>query len=799
MWLRNLKYYLRVFSKSRFYFFLNLAGLALGIGVAIIIAIYIKHELTFDKHYAAHKSIYRISPHFYLEEEYQMAASAMGIGPLMKREYKEIESFVRLGKAGVNIYLSYEGQDFYSDEVYFADSNYFELFETAFIMGNPKKCFKNEQCIVLTESFAKEVFGDENPLGKVIQTNNNWFAVTAVIKDMPENSHVRFSALIPGFMRPISEEDMVLSLWSTTLFTYVKLSNDVNPQKIEDSFYTFYDKYMADVGDAISSDFSIHLERLDKIHLSSTADFDLNRGNLRYLFAFGGIGLIILMLATINYINMATALTPVRAKEAGIRKILGSGRKALVFQFLGESVLLALLSLFFAWSGIELILNSEGFKTLAQIDFARDFYSNWLVWIGGLFLAVVVGLNGGWYPAWRISRISTLYSLKGYLKTNKKEAFLRMLLVGFQVVASITLVMVSLSMVRQLNYVKTKDLGFNKQDVILIPIQDTAISSKMDEIGELLMKHEDILSYSTSSTIMGSTVGKSIVRTDSLQEENEVVDFMIVDGSYFETMQIELLEGRAFHSSDKQSQHSPVIVNQAFMSEMGWRTIENKFVYSNIDEDGYANSRGKVIGVSNNFNAFSLKEDIRPLVFYLQQHPEGSIHLRVNSRNIFKVIAFLEEEWTSIDKRHPLEYSFLNKEIQQLYSDDRRLTQFVEILTTIAIIISCIGLLSLASFTTRRKAKELAIRKVLGASTNQVLGLILWDISKILLTSSVLSIPLAVAISNLWQENFVEVVSISLWSYGVTIALAFILAFTTVGFHALQAARANPVETLKYE
>ena len=642
MWLSTLKYYLRIFSKSKFYSILNVLGLAMGLSIGIVIWLYAKSELTYDQHYTDYKRIYRVSSHFFLDEEFRMAGTGMGMGPLLQNEFEAIEKYTRLGKVGDNLYLHYQGKDIYDDEVYFTDTSYFDLFEAIFIHGDPKRCFRDQQSVVVTESLAQRVFGKTDVLGEVIETSNNWFAVTGVIKDVPENSHIRFSALLPAFMQPVTEEEMKYTLWSAPLFTYVKLKKGRGHSEIEDHFDRFYAKYMADVGDAINGSFEVDLERLDKIHLGSIADFDLSKGNLRYLLTFAGMGLVILLLASINYINMATARIPEKLKEIGVRKVLGSQKKALVFQFLGESVLLSLFALILAISFAELIVHSSLFKSLMQKDLSIGFVSNWAVWIGGVALALLVGLVSGWYPATKMASLQTVQALKGALKPSRKEAVLRRLLVGVQVTASISLVVVALNMAQQLHFIQSKNLGFNKEDVLLIPIQDSTMASQMEEVERQLSSHKDILAMSTSSTIMGTTVGKSIVRTAPESVENVVVDFMVVGKNYFETMQIKTRSGLTFDDVENPNPETMVMVNQAFIDAMGWEDLKDKYLYWNMDENGKAVNTGKVIGVTDDFNAYSLHEEISPLVFFYQPIPEGSIHLRINSEAFKDVLRFLK-------------------------------------------------------------------------------------------------------------------------------------------------------------
>ena len=772
--------------------------MALGLAISLIIAVYLQNELTYDKHYSDYERIYRVAPFYELEEGYLVAQSGAGIGPLMKDEYEEIESFVRLVSLGENFFFRCKEQSYYDDFVYFADSNYFNFFSTEFIEGNADSCFKKSQSIVLTKTLAKKVFGNEKALGQVIRTNNNFFEVTGVIQDHPQNTHLRFNALLPGFMKPITLDDKKRSLWSTTMFNYVKLKEGAQPESVVNAFNRFYDKYMRDMGEMFGADFAIRLERLDEIHLKSTAAYDLNRGNMRYLMTFGGIGFMILLLAMINYINMATARAPARSKEAGIRKIIGSDRKALMLQFIGESMLLSLASMVLGISLAEIVVNSELFQTLAQKDLSGELFQSKLVLLGAPILMLVVGIFSGIYPAYQIARVKMLDGVFGFVTLNKKRSWLRSLLVGFQIAMSVSVVIIAVTMADQIQYINSKYLGFNKEDVILIQSQDTVIANNFIKRKPLLLAHEDIKAISTSANTPGSLVGRSLVAFDEKGLETFVVDFMVVGQDYFKTLQIPVVDGRPFGPEDTLLSVQPVLVNQRFLEVMEWDNIDDKYLYWAIDEYGPTES-GKVIGVTEDFHAFSLHENINPLVFYLETYPDRSINIRINRENKEEVIAFLSSHWDDVDPDHPFEYYHLEEDLGSLYAEDQRLAQLTRALTFLVIFISILGLLGLASFVIQRRTKEISMRMVLGATQVQVMWLLVKQIALIVLVAGIIAIPVAYQAIALWLDNFAYTSPIKIEVFIITIFLSLVLSILTVAYHIFYAARVNPVDVLKYE
>ena len=799
MWVRQLQYYIRVFLRNRSYTLFNVGGLAIGLAISLIVLLYVENELSYDRHYPDYDRTFRVTPHFRLEDDYLIALSGMGLGPLMKREFEAIEQFTRVGSVGENVFLKHSGNTYYEDLIYYTDSNFFDIFRVQFVEGDPATCFRHANNMVITSSFARELFGNQPPLGKVVQTSNNTFTISGVIADPPLNSHLIYRALLPAFLDTTAEEDLKGSLWMSTLFTYIRLEEETDPEQIESGFVSFYDKYMSEIGEALGGSFTVELERLDKVHLYSLADFDLNRGNVKYLWAFGAIGALILILAMINYINMATARAPIRARESGIRKVLGSDRKSLIFQFLGESVLTAFFGLFIAISLAEITVHSDLFMELSQKDLTEAFFHSRFVWLVAPMVALLTGVFAGIYPAYQISGYSEVESIKTGEIKRKARPWIRTILVSFQITMSITVVVLSLTMARQMEFIDSKNLGYNKSDVILVPIQDSIILNQYETIKSSFLQHPHVHDITMSSTVPGWGVGRAPISFDPEGLNTEVVEFMVVGYDYFQTMQIPILQGRSFQVETDSTDGEVVIVNQKWMDQMGWEDYHGRYLYWAMGENGQPTQQGRVIGVSGNFNSFSIHEEIGPLVFYLDNRTGGSIHIRLDRDHLDEVLDYFTDTWKNYDSRRPFEYSFIAEDLGKLYTEDDRLSKLTSALSVLVIFMSCLGLLGLSSFIIQRKTKEMGIRKILGASESRIFLLLVREIAILLVVSSLIAIPLSWKLSELWLNNFAFVPELEIGIFVGTILSAFLLAFATVAYHMFQASLANPADVLKYE
>ena len=800
MLLNHLKFTLRILWRNKFYSILNILGLALGIACSILILLYVQNELSFDKHHEFYQRIYRVNSIFQIRDsEDRFALSARRFPVLAKEEFPEIEAFVRF-RFAPEILLRNGDKEFYEAAISFVDSNVFDVFTYEFIAGSPEESLKGTTSMVLTESMAKKYFGSENPMGKTLSSDIREYIVTGVIKDLPDNTHMKFDALIPFAILdrfwPVPENQSNEDLWSVSGFSYLLMPKGYQTSQFDEKFPDFYAKYMAAIGDQIKSSMKIRLQPLAEIHFDQSLDFDLPTGNRSYVYAFGFIGLSILLLACINYMNMATARSANRAREIGMRKVAGSSPWQLLGQFLGESIIMAFFSLLVALAVVEIILEFTAFNDLIGKNLTLDFLSNYTLLGGSILIASLVGILSGIYPAFYLSSIKPLSALKSSFKTGVGNLILRRGLVAFQFMISVGVVITTLLMTDQIDYIRNKELGFNKDNIVLISVRDTNVSNHMETIKHELLTHPNIVAAEVSNNIPALGVGKMIfsVETDEGMQER-TFNLMAVGFDYIKMMEMEIIEGRDFEQERGTDQFQAFIVNQRTVEFMGWdEALGKKITW------GANNTRtGEIVGVVKDFNTHTLHDQIEPLVMFAQNNNGGTLHIRIKGTGIPETLSFLEEKWKTYDPTHPFDYSFLDTSFAELYEVDERQSKLIGILAYICMAISCLGLFGLASFATQQRTKEIGIRKVLGASPFQVVFLVVRDIMVLVLIASVVASPLAYFAFKRWLENFAFQVEVNGLVFVFATLIALLVSFLTVSYHSLKAASSDPVIAIKYE
>lgn len=797
------RFFVRAVQKHRSYTLLNVLGLSVGLAVTLLVVLYLKFELTYDRHHPNHERIYRLTSHLYFENaDNHYAQSSLALAPLLVRETDAIESFVRIGNAGDNVLLKTEEQAYYENQVFYADTTYFGLFPAEFILGNPEKPFPTSTSIVLTQSLAHHIFGEVDPIGEVIQTNNNRFTVSAVIADLPQNSHIQFKAILPAFTQEASEEELQTALWVAATYTYVKLKPERTIEEVSAAFDQLHDKYMVEISRAINSDYDIKPEPLADIHYGSEAQFDLPQGKIDYLFVFAGVGILILALAMINYMNLSTASASRRAKEIGVRKVMGSTRRDLVWQLLIESVLMTGLALLVSVVFVELILQSVYFQELTQKTLKLDILADpWLIYSGILF-TIGVGVLSGLYPALYLSKIPSAQSLKGSYKTGRSGLQFRRLLVGAQFTVSISVVVLAVLMTRQMDYLGDRYLGFNKEDVVIVPIQDTSIQAIIPELMAKMEKSPYVLSVAAAQSAPGSMVGRMLMTYKDAwgqPKAREAVDYMAVGDGYFKTLELGFVAGEGFDFDLHGDTSSSIIVNEALVKYYGWEDPIGQVLEWGVDESGVSKRAAVVSAVVRDFNAASLHTEIYPTVIFYEEEMLTNLLIRVDSWNLKKALAGMEEIWAATEIDRPFAFSFLDESLEGLYRDDRRQARLISTLTWVTILISSIGLLGLASYTTQRRYKEIGVRKVLGASANQIVNTLFRDVVVLIGAAVVCSVPLSYAVFRVWVSNFSYAAPIQWQTFFITGVIAVGVAYLIVSFHSVRAARANPVHSLKHE
>lgn len=794
------RFALRSLYRQKLYTLLNIGGLAIGLAVAITVSIYLNAEFNFDKHWPEKEKIYRVNSNFELNgKEEEFGGSGLGLSSLMKEHYPQIEEATHFFSFENSIYFRSDSIKGYEDELIVAEKDFFKVFNCEFVQGDPFSSLAQEHSIVVSESFAQKYFGHSQVLGRKINTSNFEYEVKGVIKDIPENSHHYFSAVISEPKIALDSNSLAVSLWQVSHYTFIKVPSALEAQAIETNFPQFFNRYMAGLAEAVQARYSIRLQALDDLHFNPNQGFDALGGSKVYVYGFGGIGLLVLLLAIINYVNMATARGLRRIREAAMRKVLGAGQGDIQLMIIVESVILSLIALIFAFALVEIgtrvfpLSNAIG-KDL-QLNFGRDAYLWWLP----LLLAILVGIISGLYPAISLSRVSPLDAFSNKKGLQRQNNLPRKVLVGFQVVVSVTVVITAFFMYEQMDYIKNRNLGFNPNDVLLITAQDTSSVQRLAEIRDNIAESDYVESVALGASVTGRGAYRGIFEVETKGGggfERQSLDFLRVSKDYLKTMQIDLLQGRSFLPEDEQdtSLHY-AIVNQSLVRAMAWERPLGKMLNTSFNENGDAMLNAVVIGVVDDFNAHSLHTEVAPLVLLLSKEPSRVLHVKVDPNNIYVALDDLERRWTSMVPNAPFQFSFLNRDLLSLYTEEMRQSRLIFYLTIIAIFISLLGFIGLASFTTGLRSREIGIRRVLGAGRLQMVNIIFKELLWIILLGVIIAVPLSIYLSQMWLANFAFQTPLKPLIIIATAIITLLIGYGIVAVHSLAIARKNSIDS----
>lgn len=823
--MKNIAYAIRVLLRNKFYSFLNIFGLAIGLAVSIIIMLYVQSDYNYDKSHENWDQIYRLESKFFIppkNDEYALTSTALA--ETMQMEFPEILSFTRFQNTG-QVLFRIDDNNFYVNDIYLADSTTFDIFTHKFIQGDPKTALVEPNSLVLTESTAKRLFGDINPLNEIVKTDQNTFTVKGIIEDVPDNVHLRFNALISfstatSGQPPLNAQQRSGALWNIALYSYVKVPKGYDVTTLYNKFPEFFDKYMAPITQFApnlrEASFTPRLVPLNEVHFNSKVQYDLPTGNKAYTNAFMAIGLFVLILASINYMNLATARATKRSKEVGIKKVLGSTKGRLVGQFLSESIVITFVSLIVAIVIVNLLIHGTGLNDLLGKELELHFTSNNLLLFGSLGITLFIGILSGLYPAFYLSTISVLLAMKGSVKSGPGSLFLRKILVAFQFFVSIGVVIATLLMGNQINFMRQKDIGFNKDNVIIIPTRDTLVSRRLEFIQNELRENPNIVDVTTSTgmnTGTSNSVGNRLIGGGRQVMEIEGTDTLMVTDTYnmmnigknfVRAMEMEIIEGRDFDENIPTDITNGVLVNEAMVERMGWKNPIGK----KVRNAGPNVPTFRVIGVVKDFHAFSLHVKVEPTLIFryerfatiTQVQPAVVIHAKAGK--LQETLNYLETRYAELDPSHPFEYGLLDSQAELLYQSDKKQSRLTAILSYICILISCLGLLGLSSYTTATRIKEIGVRKVLGASVFQLVFMIFRDIMVLVIVGFVIAAPIAYLLIEDWLQVFqytMDLPTMIISAAAIAGILALVIAFLTVSFHSLRAANQNPVKALRYE
>ena len=802
----HLKFASRVFLKDKFFSTLNILGLALGIAVSILLLLILQNDLNYDRYHANHERIFRLGCHLEATGvDAWSARSARELGNVLKAEFPEVSNVVRANSWDHTLVKYEDGKgnakEFYEEDIVRTDSTYFQVFTHNFLAGDPQTCLTDLNTVVITSSTAKRYFGDEDPLNKSLNIGGELWKITGVIEDVPENTHLKFDFLLSRLVDRewVIENGQVKSeaFWNPDVYTYLLLPDHYNTADFQAKFPAIYTKYFKQFGDQVGGKYTPVLENLADIHFHSQLQGDEPHGNMSYLYAFTGIGLFIILLACINYMNLSTAKAVNRAAEIAMKKTLGSSKTSLRLAFLGESIFLAFISLILALGLVVFVLKATAFNNLIGKNLSADFFHNPLLTFGSIGIALVIGVISGLYPAFYLPSVPTISALKGAFKNRKSSQALRRVLTTVQFAISIFVVACTLLMKQQINYVRDKELGFSGENTVVLPIQDTLVERQINGIKSEFLRNPGIVSATTSYSVPGHNVNGGPVMwaegTAGMQQQQFTM--MNVGEDFISAMGIEILQGRDFQKGPKSDTDHIFMVNEAAAKLMGWdgSVLGKKVKWFHSQKDG------QVIALVKNFNFNSLHNPIEPLLIVKSETPGGYLMLKVKGEHLAATMDHIKEAWMKYDPNHPYEFFFLDDRFNEQYKEDETQYALLTNLAYVCIFISLLGLLGLSAFTASQRTKEIGVRKVHGASIPQIIVLLYRDVLVLILIASVLIVPLSYWVMTRWMDNFAYKSQINFLLFGIVAIFAILVSFLTVAFHSLKTARTNPADSLKYE
>lgn len=787
----------RNLRKQGFYSFINIFGLTIGILCSLFLILYIMDELSYDRFHTKSDRIYRLATDAYIQDSRLNIVQSMSpAGPALKEDFPEVANYVRLVNFGREL-VTRDDQQFYEEGFFFADSSFFNIFSFKLLKGDPKTALREPNTIVISESVAERYFGKEDPVGKVIKTGSEEWQrqITGVFQDPPANSHMKPRALISYTSLPQSRSQ---NWGNISDWLYIELHEGADPANLQAQSAAFMDKHAGELLRRFNAKADFYLEPLTSIYLHSQGDGQIEpTGSMSYIYIFSAIAVFMLLIASINYMNLATARSTLRSKEVGIRKVLGSYRKQLIFQFITESVVTTLIAI--ALSVVLAFFLLPFFNDLTGKAIEREFYSSGTVLLMLFFMLIFVGVLAGSYPAFYLSRFQSAQVLKGRLSSRAGNSALRKTLVVVQFFISIVMVICTWVVYDQLNFMKSKDLGFNKDQVLRIALEGQEARGKYRVLKHALLKNSAIVSVGSGWTSPGTdyNVNGTYVETrDGGYIEQGLVTYS-VDADYLPTLEIELVMGRNFSEDVASDTVRSAIVNQALVTEMGWDEPIGKRLKRFSDSDDQT-AEIQVIGVIRDFHQRALQEPIRPMVLY-NSELNGIMFVRINTPRIQEALAFIGDTWKDVVPNRPLEYSFVEQDFYEQYTADEVKGKVFAIFSLLTIIIACLGLFGLASFTAEQKKKEIGVRKVVGASVADIMLLVSKDFIKLIAIAVVFAFPVAWYFMDSWLQDFAFRITPKPETFLFSALLIFVVTALTVGYHSIVAATSNPATSLKEE
>ena len=791
---------LRNLGRHPAYSLINIAGLAIGMATCILILLYIQDELSYDRYHPHADRVYRIVDDIESGgQTVQTAGTPTGWGPALKRDFPEIELVVRLRGTESAWLVDLGNTIYYERKVIWAGSDLFEMFSIPLAAGDQSVALAEPYSMVISEDLAFKYFGDEEAIGKAVNLDNRWdFTVTGVMKNIPTNSHMRPDMFVSYSTMTAIQSGWDLDDWEyhRNLYTYVRLRENVSPSDFEAKLPAFLERHAGDQYREAGISLRPSLQPLVDIHLYSNRESEHEpNGDIRYVALFMAIAFLVLIIACINFINLATARSEMRAREVGVRKVLGANRMQLIRQFLGESVLMAGLAAVLAVILVHLVLPAV--NEIAGKQLALPI-TDWMVLAALVLGTILIGLAAGSYPAAYLSGFLPAEVMKGSPETGKNGLGMRQVMVVTQFTMSIFLLASTAVIHDQLDYIQTKRLGFNKEHVMVVPIVGSPQLPNTPVLKQRLSGLPGVVGIATTTGVPGMRALPAFgVRPEGMRPEDHLMMATLhVDEHFLDVMNIDVVAGRNFSPDWGTDTTGGVLLNETAVRSLGWGAPADAIgrQFDRLSYEGVV--PGRVIGVVRDFHLRTIHEEIEPAAIMTSTY-HIFVLIRIEPEGITETIGRIEEIWRDVDPRFPLDFTFLNEDFDALYRTDRLLGEIFAVFAFLAVFVACLGLLGLASFAIQQRTREIGIRKVVGSSVSGIVILLSKDFMKYVLWANVIAWPLAYFVMTNWLQNYAYTSDIRYVWFLASGMIALVIAWLTIGAHAVAASRRNPVNALR--
>lgn len=798
-----LKIGIRNLVKHKTYSIINMVGLTAGIACFLLIALFIQSELSFDRFHSKADRIHKITQIRVIastsgiSSERELPFAPGALAPILSSKAPELEHITRVDQLYGEQFVTLGDEGFYETKIMYAEPNISKVFDFDFVTGNPSKDLAEPFTVFLSESMAKKYVGEKNPVGKTIKIgggngeNVQEYEIRGVFEDVPSESTIQFDFLI-SFQTLLSSEQDLENSWYRGTNLYALLKDDVTESQLNNRLSALSEAHKEASDNIIFSSMpltDLHLYGKDRIGLRTETVSDISS-----VYLFSSIAFVVLLIACINYMNLSTARSAPRAREVGMRKVVGAYRGQLIQQFLSESMLLSSAAILAAVMILELIL--PAFNSIIGRELSFNLAENFELFMLIAGVGLGVGLLAGAYPAFVLSAFKPVQVLKNVFHVGSWNR-IRKGLVVFQFSISALLILSTIIIKNQLSYMQNKSLGFDKEQVVSIPLKN-ALDSQQAAFKDALLKQSNVGNVSLSSSIPGASWGIVVFGSDDFEDYRGDVDDVVLhyfpaDEDYISTMGIGLKEGRALSTKFGTDEQKSVLLNEAAVKKIGWDTAIGKTI--KFGNDGAKT----VVGVLEDFHFSSLKGDIEPLVVILSSENPQYVSLRIQAANVMETMNSLERVWNQFAPSYPFAYEFLDDKFDAMYREERRLGQLFSAFSGLAILISILGIFGLAAYTTERRAKEIGIRKVLGASVSGIVALLSKELLKLVIVSFLLAIPMAWYFMNEWLQDFAYRIEIGPGIFLLAALLTIGVALGTVSFQSIKTALSNPIDSLRSE